>query len=204
MSNLIFNLDYHHQNKELNCNNELKIICSTNNINTIKDTIRVQATKKNSEKKKDTNIKNNGIGVQTKKRDAGPSNYNNNNNNIKNNTIINDLGISTFNNKTDIRYGINENVSEVQGAIIKGISKSTFEESIEILIQEKNNFRTKRSRNNNHYQRHHQQKCNIHRGHKTIQDKFDVFCLTCYRERVSRVNANCSIMEKQPRASEWI
>lgn len=208
-----------HHGERLGCSNDQSIQrgCTTTNFintrgttenqnpccatiyNTINDTMGVQAKNANIEKLNFDKVKKKDTRRNANQRDKR---------NLSNSTF--------FNNKLDISYGKNDNVSdEVPEATKKDSRKLTFDKNLELLEQD-NNIRSVTNMYNvqqNHHH-HHQQKCNIHRGHQTLQNKFDVFCLTCYRERVSMVNARCSIMEQQQcaiasgndslRTSEWI
>ena len=86
----------------------------------------------------------------------------------------------------------------------KDCGKLTFDKSVE-LVEKKRRIKMMR---NPHM------KCNVHRlrdQQPKQQDKFDVFCLTCYRER-SMMNAQCTVLEEKEfvvtgellKTSEWI
>ena len=219
------------------CNNGLKNqqnICYTN-YNDINNSIGAQATKKDvvknfnyDSKKKEKNTYNNSNSINDNNTDVKTQRKKTFNNKTNINYDINSntrevqkaknekLDTLTFNNKLEINFGMNDNVSRLQEETMnKDFRKLTFNRSAQLVEQEmkSDNMRT-RSRNNYYQEHRYPQKCNIHRGHQTLQHRFDVFCLTCYRESVSKVNASRSVMEQQQcaitsgndllRASEWI
>ena len=208
---------HHHHGERLGCSNDRSIQngcstttnyintrgntenqnpCCSNIYNTIKDTMGIQAKNANIEKLNFEKVKKKDTKRNANQRDKR---------NLSN--------LTYFNNKPH-SYGINDNVSdEILEATKKDSRKLTFDKNLELLEQD-NNIRSISNIQQNHHHHHQQQKCNIHRGYQTLQNKFDVFCLTCYRERVSMVNARRSIMEQQQcaiasgsdslRTSEWI